>query len=146
MFQTDTDSNTFCFNLNARSHQIAVDITSGVTRCKDDGSEEGSFTGTNPVINGCRHRFYTDDTLFCLRQRCRGRFHDESRHLRLEVHLTATAQDSVAHILNDLRQPVRSDMGMSVGKNSRRSPMLTEHIKNFLHRATFLRTGVELAV
>ena len=62
------------------------------------------------------------------------------------MHLTATSDDRIAHVLYYLRQPVSADVGVCIGKNSSRSPMLTEHVQNLLNVASLLRTGVEFSV
>ena len=70
----------------------------------------------------------------------------ESCHLGLEMHFSATAQNGVAHILNNTRQLIRSDMGMSISQDIGRSSMLTEHSENLFDRSPFLTASIKFAV
>ena len=67
---------------------------------------------------------------------------NKSRHLCLEVYLSTTFDDGVAHGLNHLRQTVGADMWMGIGKYGSRSPVLAKHIQDFLCVAAFLASGV----
>ncbi len=58
------------------------------------------------------------------------------------MHLAATAQNGVAHILYDARQLVCTYMRMGISQDIRRSTMLAEDIENLLDIAAFLRTRV----
>jgi hypothetical protein len=49
------------------------------------------------------------------------------------MYLTPTTENGVAHVLNDTRQTVSSDMRMGIGKDIGGSTMLTENIENLLY-------------
>ena len=49
-------------------------------------------------------------------------------HLGLEVYFTTTINNSMAHRLNHLRQPVCTDMRVGICQDSRRGTVLTEDI------------------
>ena len=73
-------------------------------------------------------------------------FQQQTGHLRLKMHLTTTSDNGVAHVLDDARQLVGTDMRMGVGEDVRRGAMLTEHLENLLDVATLLAAGIELAI
>ena len=62
------------------------------------------------------------------------------------MHFSTTSYNSVAHGLDHLWQSVCTYVRMGIGKDIRRSPVLTEHTQDFLRVSTFLRTGIELSV
>ena len=71
---------------------------------------------------------------------------DERSHLGLEMHLSATSDDSLTHILNDTWQFVGTYMWMCIGKNVCACSMLAEHIQDFIRIAAFLRACIELTI
>ena len=71
---------------------------------------------------------------------------DEPRHLRLEMYLATTAQNGIAHVLDDLRQTVSTDMRMGIGQNGRRSSVLAKHVENLIDITALLGASVELAI
>ncbi len=62
------------------------------------------------------------------------------------MHLSTTAYDGVAHILNDCREFVGADMWMGIDKDIRRCAMLAEYVEYLVDIAAFLAAGVEFAV
>ena len=60
--------------------------------------------------------------------------------------LAATAQDGVAHRLDDMRQLVAAYVGMGINQNFFAGAMLHKNAENTLHRAAFLAAGVEFAI
>ena len=65
---------------------------------------------------------------------------------RLEMHLAATGQYGVAHVLDNARQAVGADMRMCVAQYPAVRAVLAEYAENAAHVAAFLAVGVELAV
>ena len=72
--------------------------------------------------------------------------HKQSGDTRLEMYLTATAQDLVADIGNDSRQAVGADVRMSGIENTRLRTKLTESLQYALRIATLLASREELAI
>ena len=62
------------------------------------------------------------------------------------MHLAATAQNGVAHVLNDTRQFVSADVRMGISQDVGRGTVLAEHVQNLLYRTAFLGTGIKLTV
>lgn len=62
------------------------------------------------------------------------------------MNLAATADNSVAHGLDDGRQLVGAEVGMSIRKDGCAGSVLAEDIEYFLHTASFLAARVEFAV
>ena len=71
---------------------------------------------------------------------------DQPRHLRLEMHLATAVDNCVADGLDDPRQAVGADMGVSIGEDIGRCPMLAEHAENLLRITALLRASVEFSV
>ena len=83
---------------------------------------------------------------FCLYSAHLVTLQQESRHAGLEVHFSTTADDGVAHVLDDGRQTIGTEMRMCIAENRERCPMLTKYIENLLHITTFLAAGIEFSV
>ena len=90
--------------------------------CQDDGTEECLVATTNA---------------FNLVP-----FEQNGIHLGLEVYLAPTTDDSVTHRLNDIRQFVRTQMGMGVCQDAGTGSMLAKDIENLLHIAALLASCV----
>ena len=120
MFQSYTHGYALRLYLHLCFCQIAIDVTCGMPRCQYHRTTIGLFRAVHKVygFHACHLvAFY---------------------HLGLEVHLSSASQYCFSHILYHLRQFVRADMGMSVGKDSRGGTVLAEYVKNFLRAATLL--------
>ena len=94
---------------------------------KDDGSQERLSIGTL-------------DATDCIA------LNEKGGHTGLEMDFTTALQDGLAHVLDDARQAVGSDMGVGIDQNIGVGTMLHEDTKDLLAVATFLAAGVELAV
>ena len=105
MFQPDTNGNAFRLYLNLCFSQIPVNI-SGTVTC-------GEYDGAVVLVLGVGCWVMTDGF---------NTYHRpfitqyQSSHLSLEMHLSATSDNRVAHSLNDLRQAVCTDMWMGIGQ------------------------------
>ena len=128
MLQAHTYGYAFRLNLYLRFGKVAIDITRRMPRSENHGATECHLRTT-----GNAHRLNADNHAGADEKAC---------HLGLEVHLAATFYNSVAHVLNHLRQLVGADMGMGVGKNGCRCTMLAEHIENLFYASTFLRARI----
>ena len=131
VLQPDAYGNTLCLNLHAVGIQPAIDVARRVACGKHDG--RGAEHARLPV------RLALDALDAVSRYQQRG-------HLRLEVHLSATAQNGVAHVLNHTRQLVGADVGVCVGEYRHGGSVLAEDVENLLHVAALLAARVELAV
>ena len=127
MLQTHSHSQSFSFDRDTLTEQMAVHITGRMAGGQNDRSLE------NPSGVG----FDTFHLAFV---------HNQAVHAGFKMHLTSALQDGVAHILNDAGQLVCSDMRMGIRQNGCTGSMLTEHIQNLVHTAAFLASGVEFAV
>ena len=57
----------------------------------------------------------------------------EACHFRLEMHLSTTSYNGIAQSFNHLWQFVCANVWMGIAEDARRSPMLAEHIQDFLY-------------
>ena len=73
-------------------------------------------------------------------------FDDQCIHPCLEVYLTSTFNNRIAHILYHPWQLVRADMRMGIYQNGRRSTMLAEYIEYLVHIPALLASGIQLSV
>ena len=73
-------------------------------------------------------------------------FQDKTSHLGLKMHLTATIDNRIAHILNHARQLICTNMRMGICKDVRIGTMLAENIQNLIHATTLLASGIKLTV
>ena len=132
MLQTDTHRNALRLNLDLGRSKIAIHIT---------GTMSGSQNHRSTVVF-LRTRLQVDSLhtyhLVALQ--------DEAGHLGLEMHLTATLENGIAHILDDTRQLIGTDMRMGISQDIRIGSMLTEHIQYLIHTTTLLAAGIEFAV
>ena len=72
--------------------------------------------------------------------------HQQGIHAGLEVHLAATLQDGVPHVLDDTRQLIRTNVRVGIHQDGRRRAVLAEHVQNLVHIAPLLAAGIKLAV
>ena len=124
MFQSYTHGYALRLYLHLCFCQIAIDVTCGMPRCQYHRTAISLFRAVHKVYG-----FHACHLVA---------FYQHSRHLGLEVHLSSASQYGLSHILYHLRQFVRADMWMSVGKDSRGGPVLAEYVKDFLRAATLL--------
>ena len=94
----------------------------------------------------CSENYWSSVFLICNTTNCHIPLHNQLRHFRLEMHFTTTIDDGVSHRLYHLRQSVCSNMRMGISKDSRRSPMLTKHVEDFVRITTFLASCIELTI
>ena len=139
VFQSDTHSNALGFHLNLGFCQIAVDVAGRVTRGQNDRPAELPLLwGRGKAVNfSDRYRLHPH-SLVTLK--------DETHHFRLEMHLTPTFENGVAHVLYHPWQFVGADMRMRVSQNGSGCPMLAKHIQYLVYTAPLLASGVEFAV
>ena len=113
MLQAHTYSDALGLNLNLCLSQIAIHVAGRVTCGQDDR------THILLLAISCRipaNGFHADHPVA---------INNQPRHLRLEMHLTATTENRVAHRLDDFRQTVSTDMSMGIGQDGCRGTMLT---------------------
>ena len=132
MLQSDTDGNTLGFDFNLRRSQIAIDIP-GTMTCSKNHRSTIILLCTCCQVNS----FNPNHTVT---------FQDKPSHLGLEMHLTATIDNCIAHILYHARQLICTDMRMGICKDVRIGTMLAEDIQNLIHATTLLASGIKLTV
>ena len=103
VFQSYPHGDALCLNLDMFGIEVSVDVAGRMSRGKDDRSAERHL-----VSVGSLSRLDANDTVAV---------DEQSRHACLEVHLAATPEYGVAHVLDDRRQPVGADMRMGVGQD-----------------------------
>ena len=132
MLQSNTDGNTLSFDFNLRRSQIAIDIPGTMTCCKNHRS-------TIILLSTCCqvNSFNPNHTVT---------FQNKTSHLGLKMHLTATIDNSIAHILYHARQLICTNMRMGICKDVRIGTMLAENIQNLIHAAPLLASGIKLTV
>ena len=138
VFQTHTYGYALCLDINLCRSKITIHITGTVSCGKDYRSLERYFFVVGIELNSLNTHYCCIAIL--------GMIDDERCHLGLEMHLSTTSDDGLAHILNDTWQFVGTNMRMCIGKNACACSMLTEHIQDFVHATTFLTTCVELTI
>ena len=134
MLKANTHGNALGFHLYACRSEIAIHVARTVPRGENDRSAKSFFSPRNEVDGLHAHYAVGSHTVSLP--------HDEPGHTRLEMHLPATLQDGVTHILYDPRKLVRSDMRMGIGQDIGVGPMLTEDIENLVHTAPFLAARI----
>jgi len=67
-------------------------------------------------------------------------------HLGLKVYFSATVENGLAHIFDDMRKAVGTDVGMCIGEDGWTGAMLHEDLQDAVGIAAFLATRVEFAV
>ena len=100
MLQTDTHRNALRLNLYLGRSEIAIHVTGTMTSSQDHRSTI-VFLRTRLQVDSL-HTYH----LVALQ--------DEAGHLGLEMHLTTTLENGIAHILDDTRQLVGTDMRMGI--------------------------------
>ena len=70
----------------------------------------------------------------------------QTSHTSHKTHLTTTVDDGVAHVLDDARQLVATNVRMSIDENILAGTMLMKDAEDALHRATFATAGVKLPI
>ena len=132
MLESYTDSNAFGLYLNIVTIKIAINVASTMTRRQNDRSTPTTLV-TCHQIDG----LYTNNGVALC---------DEAGHFGLEMHLTATSKDSVAHVFYNSGQLVGTYMRMGINQNGCGGTVLTEHIKYFVDIATLLAARKQLAI
>ena len=132
MLQSNTDGNTLGFYFYLRRSQIAIDIPGTMTSCENHRS-------TIILLS-------TSDQVDCFNPNHTVTFQDKTSHLGLKMHLTATIDNRIAHILNHARQLICSNMRMGICKDVRIGSMLAENIQNLIHATTLLASGIKFTV
>ena len=127
MLQTHSHGDTLRLDVHARGIQVPVHVT-----CRVSGRQNHRSAHRMSLA-----RLYTHNLPL---------LNDESVHARLKVHLSATAADGLAHVLNHARQFVRTDVRVRITQDRGRCPMLAKHVQNLLHAATLLAARVEFAI
>ena len=132
MLQSNTYGNTLGFYFNLRRSQIAIDIP-GTMTCSKNHRSTIILLCTCCQVNS----FNPNHTVT---------FQDKPSHLGLKMHLTATIDNRIAHILYHARQLICTDMRMGICKDVRIGTMLAEDIQNLIHATTLLASGIKLTV
>ena len=127
MLQTHSHGDTLRLDVHSRGIQVPVHVT-----CRVSGRQNHRSAHRMSLA-----RLYTHNLSL---------LNDESVHARLKVHLSATAADGLAHVLNHTRQFVRTDVRVRITQDRGRCPMLAKHVQNLLHAATLLAARVEFAI
>ena len=121
-----------CLDLDATLGEIAIDIARTMTCGKDDGPTERELLAALNTLSLNAHDGVA--------------LKEETGHASEMMHLTATSQYRVAHVLDDTGQAVGANMRMGIAENIHRSPMLAEDIQNFFYITALLTACVEFAV
>ena len=144
MFQAHAHGDALCLDIYLCRSEIAVYIAGTMTCCQDNRSAI-SFLSTRSQIHG----FYTYHPIASCSIRCRQltfTLKDQTNHLGLEMHFAATLDDGVAHVFNDARQLVGTDMRMGICQDIGIGTMLAKNVQNLVYTSPFLASGIEFAV
>ena len=127
MLKAYSYSDALGLDVNARGIEVAVYVACRMSCSQDDGAAEGtSCIG-----------LYTYNLIL---------LHDEAVHACLEVYFTATAAYGLAHVLNDARQLIGTDVWVCIAQYGGRCSVLAEYIEYLLFATAFLAARLELAV
>ena len=132
MLQSNTHGNTLRLDFNLRRSQISINIT-GTMTCRKNHRSTIIFLSTSDQVD-------------CFNPNHMVTFQDKTSHLGLKMHLTATIDNCIAHILNHARQLICANMRMGICKDVRIGTMLAENIQNLIHATTLLASGIKLTV
>ena len=144
MLQANTNGQSLRLDVNAALCKVAIDIACRMACSKDDGTVKCGARGMGQGARGylCfySHNYSLAPCPLLLAP------NNQPCHLGLEVHLAATGKDGLAHVLDDTRQAVGTDMRMGIGEDGRAGSVLHEDLQDAVGVAALLAARVELAV
>ena len=123
MLQTDTHGNAFGFELHSVCMKPTIDITGRMTGRQNDGSPEGL----------ARIRFNAYHLVL---------LDDECVHTGFEMHFATAFQNGVAHVFDDTRKLVRTNVRVGIHQDRSACSMLAKNIQNLVHISTLLASGI----